>query len=142
MTVKVNGEEVQITLNDPRIAKALKGATGLGPDNSSGLVRAMTSVNRFLSSINTSYNPEFFVTNFLRDITTGLTNINANEIEGITKDVAKSIPRTIKQLRDIIRKGETNELSQVYEEFLEDGGQSALNMIDSLEQQLARWTVF
>ena len=138
MTVKVNGEEVQITLNDPRIAKALKGATGLGPDNSSGLVRAMTSVNRFLSSINTSYNPEFFVTNFLRDITTGLTNINANEIEGITKDVAKSIPRTLKNLRAIIRDGETNELSQVYEEFLEDGGQSALNMIDSLEQQLGK----
>ena len=138
MTVKVNGEEVQITLNDPRIAKALKGATGLGPDNSHFLVRAMTSVNRFLSSINTSYNPEFFVTNFLRDITTGLTNINANEIEGITKDVAKSIPRTLKNLRAIIRDGETNELSQVYEEFLEDGGQSALNMIDSLEQQLGK----
>ena len=51
--------------------------------------------------------------------------------------MAKSIPRTIKQLR-IIRKGETNELSQVYEEFLEDGGQSALNMIDSLEQQLGK----
>ena len=98
----------------------------------------MTTVNRFLSSINTSYNPEFFVTNFLRDISTGLTNINANEIEGITTDVLKSMPSVLKNLRGIIRKGETNELSQTYTEFLEDGGQSALNMIDSLEQQLGK----
>ena len=138
MTVKVNGEEVQINVADPRIAKALKGATGLGPDNSHFLVKAMTTVNRFLSSINTSYNPEFFVTNFLRDISTGLTNVNANEIEGITTDVAKSMPFVLKNLRGIIRKGETNELSQTYTEFLEDGGQSALNMIDSLEQQLGK----
>jgi hypothetical protein len=138
MTVKVGGEEVQINLIDPRIAKALKGATGLGPDNSHFLVKAMTTVNRFLSSINTSYNPEFFVTNFLRDISTGLTNVNANEIEGITTDVAKSMPFVLKNLRGIIRKGETNELSQTYTEFLEDGGQSALNMIDSLEQQLGK----
>ena len=138
MTVKVNGEEVQINVADPRIAKALKGATGLGPDNSHFLVKAMTTVNRFLSSINTSYNPEFFVTNFLRDISTGLTNVNANEIEGITTDVAKSMPFVLKNLRGIIRKGETNELSQIYTEFLEDGGQSALNMIDSLEQQLGK----
>ena len=138
MTVKVGGEEVQINVTDPRIAKALKGATGLGPDNSNFLVKAMTTVNRFLSSINTSYNPEFFVTNFLRDISTGLTNINANEIEGITTDVLKSMPSVLKNLRGIIRKGETNELSQTYTEFLEDGGQSALNMIDSLEQQLGK----
>ncbi len=136
MTVKVNGEEVQINVLDPRIAKALKGATGLGPDNSMFLVKAMTSVNRYLSSINTSYNPEFFVTNFLRDISTGLTNINATEIAGITKAVLKELPSTVIKLRGIIRAGETNELSQVYQEFLEDGGQSALNMIDSLEQKL------
>ena len=105
---------MQINVTDPRIAKALKGATGLGPDNSNFLVKAMTTVNRFLSSINTSYNPEFFVTNFLRDISTGLTNINANEIEGITTDVLKSMPSVLKNLRGIIRKGETNELSQTY----------------------------
>ena len=138
ISVKFNGEEVAITLTDARIAKALKGATGLGPDNTSRLVRGMTTVNRFLSSINTSYNPEFFITNFIRDIATGLTNVKATELDDIAKDVAKGLPSTLKNLSGIIRSNETNELSQIYKEFLQDGGQSALNMVDSLEQQIGK----
>ena len=138
ISVKFNGEEVALTLNDARIAKALKGATGLGPDNTSRLVRGMTTVNRFLSSINTSYNPEFFITNFIRDIATGLTNVKATELDDIAKDVAKGLPSTLKNLAGIIRNDETNELSQIYKEFLQDGGQSALNMVDSLEQQIGK----
>jgi len=138
ISVKFNGEEVALTLTDARIAKALKGATGLGPDNTNRLVRGMTTVNRFLSSINTSYNPEFFITNFIRDIATGLTNVKATELDDIAKEVAKGLPSTLKNLAGIIRSGETNELSQIYTEFLQDGGQSALNMVDSLEQQIGK----
>ena len=137
MIVKDGGREIKIQFESMRVARAMKGATGFGSETTSFLTRSLGKVNRFLSGVNTSYNPEFFITNFARDIQTGLTNINATEIEGIATEVTKALPSSLNGLRKYIMKGDRNtEIAPYYERFLANGGQSALNMMDGLEQSL------
>jgi len=137
MIVKDGGREIKIQFESMRVARAMKGATGFGADNTNLVVKMMSKVNRFLSSVNTSYNPEFFIPNVARDIQTGLTNINATEIEGIVTEVSKALPSAFNGLRKYIRSGDkTTEIAPYYERFLANGGQSALNMMDGLEQNL------
>ena len=137
MIVKDGGREIKIQFESMRVARAMKGATGFGSETTSFLTRSLGKVNRFLSGVNTSYNPEFFITNFARDIQTGLTNINATEIEGIVTEVTKALPSSLNGLRKYIMKGDRNtEIAPYYDRFLANGGQSALNMMDGLEQSL------
>ena len=137
MIVKDGGREIKIQFESMRVARAMKGATGFGSETTSFLTRSLGKINRFLSGVNTSYNPEFFITNFARDIQTGLTNINATEIEGIATDVSKALPSSLKGLINYIIKGDKNtEIAPYYDRFLANGGQSALNMMDGLEQSL------
>lgn len=72
VVVKRNGRDYVITINgNPRAAQALNGQTN--PDNDiSGTVdavlRAMEYVNRKLSAVYTTRNPDFIVSNFMRDM--------------------------------------------------------------------------
>ena len=66
--VKRDGKEFYIKLYDDRIAKALKGT--MSPSHAQGLIKAMGKVSRWLSNVNTTYNPEFVVTNVIRDLQT------------------------------------------------------------------------
>ena len=74
LDVKVNGQldPVKVFIYDDRIARAMKGAYGEFSNRGGAVVRAMTQLNRYLSSINTTYNPEFLVTNFARDLETAV----------------------------------------------------------------------
>lgn len=79
--VKVGGKDFHITMSDEipqmrRIAEAMK---NLNADQIGPILGALHKVNRFLSSINTSLNPEFTVTNALRDVQTALINLNEED---------------------------------------------------------------
>lgn len=79
--VKIGGKDMHITLNDEipqmrRIAEAMK---NISADQIGPILGALHKVNRFLSAINTSLNPEFTVTNALRDVQTALINLNEED---------------------------------------------------------------
>ena len=147
--VKVNGQldPVKVFIYDDRIARAMKGAYGEFSNRGGAVVRAMTQLNRYLSSINTTYNPEFLVTNFARDLETAIINVNqysdiAN-MDGLAKDITKNVAGSIRGIIDHIRKtnrGEdfdrNNYWSNVYQEFIEKGGRNATNQIDTVEDQV------
>ena len=149
LNVKVNGQldPVKVFIYDDRIARAMKGAYGEFSNRGGAVVRAMTQLNRYLSSINTTYNPEFLVTNFARDLETAIINVNqysdiAN-MDGLAKDITKNVAGSIRGIIDHIRKtnrGEdfdrNNYWSNVYQEFIEKGGRNATNQIDTVEDQV------
>ena len=58
---KVNGKDVYVELADKRLGRALKGSDGTGSSTLATINRAMGKLNRYLSNINTSYNPEFMI---------------------------------------------------------------------------------
>ena len=66
----------------------------------------MSQVNRFLSNVNTSWNPSFVIPNFARDLETAGVNIQQYGEKGIGKEVAYTTLKALKGIRDNLRSGE------------------------------------
>ena len=137
MVIKENGKDVIVEFNDTRIAKAMQGATGMGANSLGVITRGMAKVNRYLSNINTSYNPEFVVSNFLRDLQTAGVNVNQYGEEGMTRDILRGITPALKGIKKAIRDGDKNsEWAQIYNDFVDAGGKNATNQIDTIADQM------
>ncbi|PSU23804.1 LPD38 domain-containing protein [Photobacterium kishitanii] len=131
---KKDGKVYYIKLHDKRLMKAMK---NIGPDNSNGIIRAMATFNRFLASVNTSYNPEFVVGNFARDIQTAFLNLSAEQtrddgkIKGkniakqVIVDIKHAMPAVYASLNDKSSKTPSGrEWQNYFNEFMEDGGKT------------------
>ena len=136
-TVKEDGKDVYVRLADANIAKALKGDTGVGAGPLGSVVRGMGKINRYLSSINTSYNPEFFVTNLLRDLQTAGVNINQYDEKAMTTQIMKGVSGALRGIkRSIINSDDSSEWSKYYKDFVEAGGQNATNQMSTIADQM------
>ncbi|MEH6578593.1 MAG: LPD38 domain-containing protein [Amphritea sp.] len=130
-TTKRDGKTYYIKLEDPRLMKAMK---NIGPDTSNFLIQGLSTVNRLLSSLNTSYNPEFVVGNFARDIQTAVLNLSAEQSrddgkingEAIVKQTVKDVPKAMRAAyRGLRGKQPKNaEWAQWFEEFREAGAKT------------------
>jgi len=136
-TVKENGQDVYVRLEDERIAKALKGETGYGSGPLDYVLRGMGKVNRYLSNINTSYNPEFFITNLLRDLQTAGVNVAQFNEKGLTTQVIKDLKSALLGIKRSIRNNDdSSEWSKIYKDFVEAGGQNATNQMNTISDQM------
>lgn len=137
LVVKEDGKETFVQFDDLSLAGAMNGQNGFGPETGGALLRGMSMVNRYLASINTSYNPAFVITNVFRDIQTGLVNLNQFEIKGLSSEVAKNILPSIKGIAGAVLRGDTTSpWAKVYADFVESGGQNATNSFDTLEERV------
>ena len=135
---KVDGKDVYVELSDVRIANALKGGDGTGASSVGGLTRAMGKLNRYLSSINTSYNPEFIITNIIRDIQTAGVNVQQFDAEGMITSMRKDYVKAWLGIQNAIRKGDKDsEWAKIYADFVRDGGQNSANPMNSVSDQIA-----
>lgn len=137
MVVKENGSDVYVRFEDEKIAKAMKGSSGLGSASMNVINRGMLKVNRYLSNINTSYNPEFVVSNFLRDLQTAGVNVQQYEEQGMTKAILKGVGPALKGIKKAIRDNDFNsEWSKIYNDFVDAGGKNATNQMDTIADQM------
>jgi len=129
--VRIDGEYKFVQFTDTRMAEALRGANVVKADF---IVKYLGGFNRLLSSFITTYDPEFVLRNFSRDIQVAVINAVAEqEIEGgllkgkdITGKIVKSVPKSIKAIFNMSKKGvkPSNEFEQYYADFLEDGAKT------------------
>ncbi len=87
--VKINGKQFWMELKHPALARAMR---GVGSEwNGSIIGRAMMTLTRTYASLLTSYNPEFVVSNFFRDLETSLMNVSdvANKPAGLRRKILK-----------------------------------------------------
>lgn len=131
--VKMNGEQYYIKLNDPRLMSAM---ANMGVEQSNLLTRTVGRFTRLLSALITSYNPEFALSNFARDVQTAVYNVMAEtEIKGgkaegkkglaaqMTKDIMNG--NSIKALRKGFRDNDfSGEWGGYLKEFLESGAKT------------------
>jgi hypothetical protein len=144
LPVKRGGEQVFIRIHDKLLLRAMK---NLGPQSSNMLLRAAATYNRFLSAVNTSYSPEFMVSNMLRDVQTAILNLQSekslgdkgkldgNEIAAQTiKDMPKAMAAAWRGLRN---KGDpaNNEFDQWYKEFVEAGAKTGYFDMKDVQEQ-------
>ena len=139
LVVKESGQEVYIQIDDPRIALAMKGSTGLSPQHTGFAIKALGKINRYLSNINTSWNPEFLVTNMVRDVQTAGVNLNQYEMNGLVPQTrSRALPSALKGIkRSIVDGDSSSEWAQIYEDFVRAGGQNATNMMGDLNDQVS-----
>ena len=135
--VKEDGKDVYVELSAPSLGAALKGDTGVGSGAMGYIVRSMGQVNRYLANINTSYNPEFFITNFLRDLQTAGVNIQQFEGEGLSTQIVKDVRSALAGIKRSIRNNDdTSEWSQIYKDFVKAGGQNVTNQMSTVADQM------
>ena len=115
---KVNGKDVYVELADKRLGRALKGSDGTGSSTLATINRAMGKLNRYLSNINTSYNPEFMITNLVRDLQTAGVNVQQFDAKGMVGAMAKDYRKAFVGIkRAIVNGDESSEWSQIYRDY-------------------------
>ena len=136
LIAKENGKEVIMKIKDKKIAQAMKGAN---PGQSGMILRALQNVNRYLSLVNTAWNPEFLLSNLFRDMQTARILIEQSEVPGLAKSILRDVPSSLKAIRKAFREDVIDgELGQYFADMREDGAVSEFYGIDELENQIRR----
>lgn len=149
ISVAINGKEYNIFVNgNPRAAQAINGE--LNDVDRYG--SAVAKVNRFLSKVYTSINPEFVVTNYQRDAGFAASIVASTEPLSYQKEWAKNMTiynpiTTGVYLSSLIKKAKTgninpnNKAERYMQEFLSNGGETGFtNMLsaDDYKKQIKR----
>ena len=137
--VFVNGRKHAIIINaDPTIVKSLTDSNELA---NTKFVSALRNTTRFMSQLNTTFNPEFIVKNVLRDA--GMAIISSY-IEGgmsYANKVRSNINKFgYRYLGQLIRNGECDntEITQYWREFIENGGETGFTRTLNVDEQAKR----
>jgi len=150
--VKETIEEVLIEIKDPQLNLAMH---RMGEQQMNRFMTLFMKYNRFLSMVNTQYNPEFIPTNFSRDVQTAIGALEGEMarkgglLKGNTSELTKQILMTTlprvkgftKFTRASLREKELTNLTeqekedkQYYDEYLEDGAKTAFFYARSVEE--------
>lgn len=144
-TTKVDGKTHYIKIEDQRLMNAMR---NIGPDNSNLLIRSLAAVTRIMSSLNTSYNPEFVISNFSRDIQTALLNLTSEQSSEDGKARGKKIAaKTLKDVGTSIRAinaslkgkkltGKAGEWQAHFDQFRADGAKTGWFDMKDIDGQM------
>lgn len=143
--VKRGGRDYILTLNgNPRAAQALNGQTN--PDNDTSgaigaILKAGEMVNRQLSAFYTTRNPDFVVSNFIRDMLFSNSIVWVKESPNYAlrfhRNIARCNPAQIKVLLAKHRKGTldmNNKLENMFYQFMMNGGETGYANVRDIEQ--------
>jgi len=154
VSMRVNGEERYVLFNETNeqamnIARAVKNldANQLGQVLSIG-----AKISRYFSAINTQWNPLFGPVNLIRDTQGTILNLSTTPIANKVGEVMRTIPRALKEIYKIEAERAAGRpitqtaMSKMYDQFLEDGGQtgyrdlysSSNDRAKSLEREIRR----
>jgi hypothetical protein len=144
--VKRNGKDYVLTINgNPRAAQALNGQTN--PDNEVNgalgkLLGVGQAINRQLSAFYTTRNPDFVVSNFVRDAIYSNTQTWMKETPGyawrFNLNFMKVNPAKMKMLFSRLRKGEldmSDATDKMFYQFIINGGETGYSNIRDIEQR-------
>ena len=145
IVVKRGGRDYVITINgNPRAAQALNGQTN--PDNDmSGAVGAILKagerINRELSALYTTRNPDFVVSNFIRDMLYSNSMMWIKESPNYAlrfhRNFAKVNPVRMKMLLAKYRKNEldmSNDTERMFHQFMMNGGETGYSNMRDIEK--------
>lgn len=136
--VKVNGEQYQMKFANKELGKLLNNSS---IEKNNLITKTLGKFNRYLSTTLTTLNPDFVVSNFLRDIQTAYINLNSeadinksldgnNLANKAVKNVFKSISTIYKSDRG---SDNDSEYSKYYQEFKEAGAKTGWANQSSLQ---------
>lgn len=125
-SVRVNGEDHYITFNAHNVysARIVHSLNNLSASDMGALVRGMYKLNRVLSFMSTSANPEFLVSNLARDLQTAAYNLKGTEAHKLTTQVMKDVKKAWSGLRASQKGDYSSEWAKYAREFRDQGGRT------------------
>lgn len=141
VTLKIDGKEHRVTFNRDnakarRLADSFRNLSG---QDFAWIVRNVGWVNRFLSKVNTSYNPAFVITNAFRDIQTGLVNLAQYDMPGLVSGTFRDYLPAMKASVDAsLFNKEKGEWGRWYREYVEAGGRVYFNRVENIKDLQAK----
>ena len=125
LAVKVEGIDHTITFNERshtamRIVHALK---NVGSDKSGPVLNPLMRMTRYLALVNTGANPEFIISNFVRDLQTAGYNISSTDADNMKWRVIKDVGKAWRGIRRF-QKGKGGDWAQYFDEFRKAGAQT------------------
>ncbi|ENM0064984.1 hypothetical protein AB6M52_003954 [Salmonella enterica] len=144
-TTRKDGKTYYIKLHDERLMRAMK---NMGPETGNVVIQTLARVNRFLSSVNTTLNPEFLVSNFVRDMQTAVMNLKAEQgrddgkLNGrdiamkTVRDSGIAMKAVYASLRNKSLGGKGAEWQKTWKEFVEDGAKTGWFRMEDLNGQM------
>lgn len=143
--VKMRGQTYVLTINgNPRAAQAINGLTN--PDTEATkvigkILEKAQAINRGMSAVYTTMNPDFVVSNFLRDMYYANTMVYVKEKGNygvrFNANVAKLNPLTIYYLLQKWENGTLNEnrrIEKLFKEFMLNGGETGYTTVWDVER--------
>jgi hypothetical protein len=125
LAVKVDGQLHRISFNkdSKQAMRLVKEMKNLQQREMPKFFRHIHTVMRFLSAVNTSFNPEFVITNLGRDLQTAGYNLGDTDIDGLQKQVLKdAMKHGIKGMWKNLRHDHSTEWAKYADEFERAGG--------------------
>ncbi len=129
---------------DDRLMRAMQ---NLGPESNNAFIRTMASVTRIMSALNTSYSPEFLISNFSRDVQTAILNLQAEQSldkgkaagTKIATQTVKDIPIAMRAIYASLRgkklTGKAGVWQQDFDRFRADGAKTGWFDMKDLDGQ-------
>ncbi|MHC4700744.1 MAG: LPD38 domain-containing protein [Planctomycetota bacterium] len=141
--VNEDGETFYITIKDSRLASAMK---NLGSEQIGPVTKLIGVATRLMAKVNTTFNAEFIVSNFIRDLQTAMVHLQDKDAQGLMAETMGNLPKALRGIyhAEFEREGE-NEWADNYVDFQKHGGQigwtgydDVLTMARDLQKQLNR----
>lgn len=136
VSAKINGKQVRVTMNKQnvdarRLADAMRNLTQHQLD---WVTLHMGKVNRFLSAVNTSYNPEFIITNAFRDLQTATFNLSGEQQKGLVSGTLRDYRSALAASMKGAFGKQSGEWGKWYDEFVMNGGRVYFNKVENVEE--------
>ena len=136
--VKVNGQDKMMFINgNPRAAQAINNELNL--DAVSGpITNGAQAFLRHMAAFNTSYNPEFWISNLQRDLLFSLMAVDVKEGAGYRHDFLRNLRRSVKVFK-MLRANKngklgTGRIENAYREFVDNGGVTGFTVVKDNEE--------
>ena len=137
VNVKVGGKDYTIVINgNPRAAQAINGDLNI-ESSAQDYSTVFGPMLRWMSSVNTSYNPEFWITNMMRDMAFTMMAVNIKEDPAYRRKFKKNYAKAFKVI-SMVAKNENGTLGnsyieRMYKDFVKYGGVTGYTQIKDSE---------
>jgi hypothetical protein len=128
---------IEFNKNNKRAVEVARAMKNMDAGGLSQVMRMATVPTRFLASLLTRWNPEFWVTNFIRDVGGTQFNWFGTGLKGGRRDVIANIPKAMRGLRDLYRGEGNSEWARYAKEMDAAGGTTGhMDMYETSDKRM------
>jgi hypothetical protein len=123
---KVNGKQhiLEVEPTNPQAMRLIRGLKMEDQGGGGKIINTLGKFTRLLSALNTTYSPEFMVSNFFRDIQTAAYNLTDTEVASMKKSVIKNVlsGKVSKGIWEAMGGEADSYWAKAFKDFEENGG--------------------